>query len=342
MLSLVDEALAAGARLSAICSVLGISARTVQRWRRSEGGHDGRQGPNRVPANKLSEAERDRLVAIANSPEFRNLSPKQIVPALADRGEYYASESTVYRVLREVGQVKHRSKTRPPRKRPRALKAVGPNRVWTWDITYLRAPARGTFFYLYLVVDLYSRKIVGWRVERRECAELASELIGEACRGETVEPGQLSLHCDNGGPMKGAMMVATLLALGVMASFSRPGVSNDNPYSESLFRTLKYRPGYPSKPFESLESARDWVAGFVRWYNHEHLHSAIRFVSPADRHAGRDVDLLAQRDVVYLAAQARHPERWSGATRNWSPVGAVLLNPEPGHVYGTAELKASA
>ena len=341
-MSLVDEALAAGARLCAICPILGLSIRTVQRWRCTGGGDDGRHGPNTVPKNKLSEAERKKVVDIANSPEFRDLSPKQIVPTLADRGEYCGSESTFYRVLHEQDMVKHRAKTRPPRPRPRALRATGPNQVWSWDITYLRGPVRGAFFYLYLIVDVYSRKIVSFRVEDYECMELSSELIVWACAREGVERDQLTLHSDNGGPMKGATMLATLLVLGVVASFSRPRVSNDNPYSESLFRTLKYRPGYPSKPFESIDAARAWVTGFVRWYNCEHLHSAIRFVTPDDRHEGRDGEVLAKRKRVWESARKRRPERWSGSTRDWTPVGAVLLNPEPGHLRAPSELAAAA
>ena len=194
--------------------------------------------------------------------------------------------------------------------------------------TYLQTPVRGLFSYLYLMMDVWSRKIVGWAVHEREAADLAATLFTATCRTQRLNPRGIVLHADNGGPMKGATMVVTLERLGVLASFSRPSVSNDNPFSESLFRTLKYRPDYPAQPFVDLAAARAWVAAFVRWYNTEHLHSAIRFVTPDDRHAGRDRVLLAARHIVYARARTRHPERWSGATRNWTPIPVVTLNPD--------------
>lgn len=342
MLSLLDEATTAGARLSKACGIIGVSPRTIERWRRQDGDGDGRCGPETTPANKLSSEEREKVIAVATSPEFRDQSPKQIVPTLADQDTYVASESTFYRVLREEKMMKHRASSQPPRNRPRALTASGPNQVYSWDITYLPGPIRGAFFYLYLFMDVYSRKIVGWRVEEEESMEHASDLISRVCYIEDIEPDQLVLHSDNGGPMKGATMVATLQTLGVMASFSRPHVSNDNPYSESLFGTMKYRPAYPRKAFEGLEEARGWVKTFVDWYNHEHLHSGIRFVTPADRHAGLDSEVLKKRKEVYKAARERHPARWSGPTRNWTPVGTVELNPEPGHAVKASSIKEAA
>jgi len=199
--------------------------------------------------------------------------------------------------------------------------------VWSWDITYLKSIIRGHFFYLYLVVDVFSRKIVGFSLHDRECPDLAAALVQRACTAEGIESGQLVIHMDNGGPMKGATFHATLERLGVAASYSRPSVSDDNPYSESLFRTLKYRPNYPELPFASMLGALQWVERFVHWYNNVHLHSAIRFVTPALRHAGGDLVLLAQRKHVYEAARAAHPERWSRTTRDWSRIAAVELNP---------------
>ena len=187
---------------------------------------------------------------------------------------------------------------------------------------------KGIFLYLYLVMDIYSRKIVGWQVYEEESSALAGELMTDICQREGVFPDQVILHSDNGSPMKGATLLATLQELGVIPSFSRPSVSNDNPYSESLFRTLKYRPEYPDRPFFDLLAARTWVQGFVDWYNHEHLHSAINFVTPEQRHKGLDVRILAQRKQVYEQAKSKHPERWSGDIRNWEPVGEVYLNPE--------------
>jgi transposase InsO family protein len=277
------------------------------------------------------------VLEVVNRPEYRNRSPKQIVPSLADQGEYLVSESTMYRILHEEDQLKHRaSSSAPARRRPRELVATTPNQVWSWDITYLKSPILGVFFYLYLVVDIFSRKIVAAEVHAAEDSEHAAELIEQACAAEGINPDQLALHSDNGGPMKGATLLATLQQLGVMPSFSRPRVSDDNPYSEALFRTAKYRPEYPNGPFDSLEAAREWVRWFVDWYDHQHLHSAIRFVTPAQRHAGEDAEILANRCAVYEAARTRHPERWSGNTRDWSRVEAVRLNPNHGKTASEA------
>lgn len=328
ILALVDEAVAAGAREERAGKVIGIAARTLGRWRAEGGGEDRRHGPGAPPAHKLDEAERQRVLDTANSVAFRNLSPRQIVPLLADDGTYIASESTFYRVLREAGQLAHRGRARPAKaNRPPEHIARGPNEVWSWDITYLRSAVKGAFYYLYMVIDVYSRKIVGWEVHDEESAKLAAELVQTAILSEQADPSRLVLHADNGGPMKGSTMLATLQRLGVIASFSRPSVSDDNPFAEALFRTLKYHPGYPSKPFADIESARAWVRGFVAWYNDEHLHSGIRYVTPGDRHAGRDKAILAQRHGVYTEAKERTPRRWTGPTRDWSPIGDVYLNP---------------
>jgi transposase InsO family protein len=181
--------------------------------------------------------------------------------------------------------------------------------VWSWDIAYLASSIRGSFYRLYLALDIFSRKIVAWEVHESESAAHASLKIRKACLAEGIHQAGLVLHADNGGPMKGATMLATLQQLGVVPSFSRPSVSDDNPYSESLFRTLKYTPGYPSKPFENIQAARQWVHGFVQWYNDEHRHSAIRYVTPSQRHRGEDNDLLEQRRAVYERARQKNPQR---------------------------------
>jgi len=328
ILQLVGEAVDAGARRSRACQELGISARMLQRWRRSKDLADQRQGPKTVPKNKLSSEEEAKIMAIVNSPEFRDLAPSQIVPLLADKDVYLASESTLYRLLRKAKQLNHRQSSKPRRKRKvKSHKANGPLQVWSWDITYLRSCVRGQYYYLYLVVDVWSRKIVGFCVEEFECMEASSRLITSICERLGIEPGTLVLHADNGSPMKGSTMVVTLENLGVAASFSRPSVSNDNPFSESLFGTMKSRPSYPHNPFRSLAEARMWVAAFVNWYNQIHLHSAIGFVTPEDRHTGRDADILNNRDSLYKNARKRHPERWSGPTRDWSRNEVVKLNP---------------
>ena len=328
MLALVEEAVASGARLEKAAEILGVSARTIQRWAGTGGGEDQRRGPHTAPANKLSDAERDKVIEIANSPEYRDLSPKQIVPRLADKGVYVASESTVYRLLREQHQMTHRQRSRPATsRRPEEHVATGPNQVWAWDISYLPGPVRGTFFYLYLILDVWSRKIVGAKVYTEENAARASQFFVQTCWRLGVDPDGLVLHSDNGGPMKGSTMLATLQWLGVSPSFSRPRVSNDNAFAEASFRTLKYRPNYPSQPFVSLEAAQAWVERFVEWYNTEHRHSAIRYVTPDQRHYGQERAILEQRERVYAAAKARHPERWSRDTRDWTPVAEVRLNP---------------
>lgn len=329
---MIDEAVHAGANQRAACDVLGIDPTTVQRWRRQQCRQDLRCGPLTAPRNKLRKAQCARLLAALNSPEFRDLSPKQVIPLLADRGVYLGSESTAYRLLRAEGLLQHREPSRVPSGagRPDELVADAPNQVWCWDITYLPAEPRGQFYYLYMVEDLFSRSIVGWEVHEVECMEVSSEFVRRVCNELEIDPAGITLHSDNGGPMRGATMLHTLDRLGITPSFSRPRVSDDNPFAESLFRTMKYRPEYPRRPFRSIEEARAWVAEFVHWYNTQHLHSALNYVTPDDRYHGRDVDILAKRDRVYQAARDRSPERWSGDTRNWAPIGPVTLNPEKG------------
>lgn len=330
-ITLIDEAVAAGARQHRACAVLGISCRTLRRWRHAESLADGRKGAKRRCSHALSDEEKAKIVEVCNSPEHQSLPPSQIVPRLADEGTWIASESSFYRVLREQDQIHRRGREEAPRKasKPKAWAATTANRVWSWDITYLPTAIRGEFYRLYLIMDIYSRKVVGWEIHRDELATHASELVDKACLREKVSRDQLVLHADNGGPMKGATMLATLHSLGVVPSFSRPSVSNDNPYSESLFRTLKFTPTYPTQPFESLDDARQWVQRFVTWYNTQHRHSGIKFVTPEQRHSGKDSPILEARRTVYESAKRQHPDRWRGRpTRNWHPVGTVWLNPD--------------
>ena len=328
---LIDEAVTAGARQRQACEVLEISSRTYQRWTQDEAVvSDSRPEAQRpVPANKLSAAEREAILAVSNSPVFRSRPPSQIVPALADEGRYLASESSFYRVLREADQQHHRGRSEEPqRKAPSTHCATGPNQVWCWDITWLPGPARGLFYYLYLIMDLYSRKIVAWEIHACETSDLAARLIRKACLVEGIASQPLVLHSDNGSPMKGASMLETLRRLGVTSSFSRPRVSNDNAYAESLFRTCKYRPDYPANGFATLEEARVWVLSFSRWYNTEHKHSGLKFTTPEQRHTGEATVILEHRQQVYREAKARHPNRWSGEIRNWELPERVWLNPE--------------
>ena len=329
IVGLVNDAVAAGACRERACLQVGLTARSMQRWRGADVGDDRRAGPRTVAANALSPAERAHVLEVVNSPEYRDLPPKQVVPRLADDGRYIGSESTIYRILRAEGQDAHRGRAK--RRTVRTVDAhvaTAANQVWSWDITYLLSSLRGRFFYLYLVEDVWSRRIVGFEVHAEECMVASSALVRATCAAENVDPKGLVLHSDNGGPMKGSTMLATLQHLGIVASFSRPRVSDDNPFIESLFRTLKYRPEYPHKPFDTIEAARAWVTAFVAWYNAEHRHSGIRFVTPDERHHGRENDVLANRVRVYERARRRHPNRWSRGTRNWTPAPAVFLNPK--------------
>ena len=329
---LIEEAVTAGARRAKACAEMEFSERTFRRWTRDGQVHADQRPlvPRPDPRNKLSAAERAVVLDVCNSTEFASLPPSQIVPKLADQGRYLASESSFYRILRADGQQHHRGRAKPPvrRKPPASYKASAPCEVWTWDITWMPGPVLGTFFYLYLIVDIFSRKIVGWEVHEREGADLASALIRQAVLSEGCITRPLVLHADNGSPMKGATMKATMEKLGITASYSRPRVSNDNPFSEALFRTCKYRPDWPTKGFAAKAEAQAWVKSFASWYNGEHLHSAIRFVTPDARHAGRESATLANRATLYANARAQNPERWSGKTRNWQPAGPVWLNPE--------------
>lgn len=330
IVTMITQAVLSGARQSRACMIVGLSLRTVQRWKLAGSAEDGRTTRVQEPSHELTAAEREHILVVVKSAEFGQLPPSQIVPRLADQGIYIASESTFYRVMREENLVAHRQAARPAQERskPRAVCATAPNQLYSWDITYLPSGVKGIYFYLYMFIDIYSRKVVGWQVYRDENSDLAAAVLKDICASENIQPNQVVLHSDNGSPMKGATMLSTLQTLGVMPSFSRPAVSNDNPYSESMFRTLKYRPDYPKKAFADIAQARNWVTRFVRWYNNEHRHSAIKFVTPAQRHAGRDLELLAARTAVYDAARAANPLRWTGTIRNWSPVKEVHLNPD--------------
>lgn len=329
---LIREAVDSGAALYKACEELGISKRTYNRWKETDSGYIDRRTTceHPEPANKLSREERKKILDTLNSEEFSSKTPCEIVPILADRGEYLGSESTFYKVLKEEGMLAHRGRARKPQKRPVSThKATAPDQVWMWDITYLNGPIKGQYYYLYLFSDLYSRKIVGWEVWECETAEHASELIKRIYREEKIyvkkEP--LVLHSDNGSPMKGATMLETLYKLGITPSKSRPRVSNDNPYAESLFKTLKYVPDFQPEGFGSLTEARLWVKKFVDWYNNEHRHSGINYVTPSERHSGKDREILMKRKAVYEEAKSRHPERWSKETRAWEFNSTEWLNP---------------
>ncbi|MBM7558181.1 IS3 family transposase [Halanaerobacter jeridensis] len=318
---LINEASENGSRLEPACRELGISSRTYYRWTKDDNIKKDQRPivERKPPKNKLTETEKKEIIKIANSKEYADLPPSKIVPELADKGKYIASESTFYRVLEEEKMNTHRSKSKKPVKREKPTHiATGPNQVWTWDITWLNAFIKGKFFKLYLITDMYSRLIVSHEVWETEKAEYSQRLIKKATLSEGIakKDNPLILHSDNGSPMKAATFMATLEKLGIQSSFSRPRVSNDNPYSESLFKTMKYRPVYPNKGFENLIQAREWVSKFVHWYNHIHLHSGLNFITPYQRHHGLDIDIMEKRIETYKKAKEAHPERWSGEIRD--------------------------
>lgn len=328
LMTMLEEAIVSGVRQSDACQCVGIHERTLQRWRKSP--DDRRPTASRpVPKNKLSVEEVQQVLSICHEPRFASLPPAQIVPTLADEGRYIASESTFYRVLRRSSEVTHRGRQQAPQSKPLSTwKATAPNQVWSWDITWLKSLTAGHWFYLYLIEDVFSRKIVGYEVHLVESGEYAAELLKRTVLSERCWQEPLVLHADNGAPMKSQVLQVKLAELKITPSHSRPRVSNDNAHVESLFRTLKYVPSWPEKGFASLEEARAWVETFVGWYNEEHRHSGIRYVTPGQRHRGEDRVLLAQRKSVYEAAKLQNPHRWSGSTRNWSWQDETWLNPE--------------
>jgi transposase InsO family protein len=310
--------------------VIELSARTYQRWVKDGIVSDRRVNAVRpAPDNKLSEAECQRILAVCNEPAYSHLPPCQIVPILSDTGTYLASESSFYRILKAANQLTHRGRAKAKGKdnRPAGFTATQANQLWSWDITYCPSRIIGQHYYLYMMEDIYSRKIVGWEVYDRESGDDAATLLERSVWSERCVKSQLVLHADNGAPMKSFTLRAKMLELGVIRSHSRPRVSNDNPYSESLFKTVKYHPRWPSEGFTSLDAARTWVKEFVQWYNHEHRHSRIKFVTPVQRHTGEDKKILRKRDVLYTRMKKRNPARWSRTTRNWEHIQTVELNP---------------
>ena len=332
LISLIDQATNAGARLSTACSEVDISKRTYRRWK-ADSSKQGDKRPTAtrpVPCNKLSDSERQAILDACNEPRFASLPPSQIVPTLLDEGIYHASESSFYRVLKSHNQLKSRGRAKAPnpRKPPETFIATKPCQVFCWDITYLPTTVRGQFYYLYMIKDIYSRKIVGFEVYDREAGDLAARLLERTLLNENAIGIGVILHSDNGAPMKSQTLRIKAYELGVLTSYSRPRVSNDNPFAEALFRTVKYAPSFPEHGFDSLDNARVWVNGFVGWYNAEHKHSGLNFVTPNERHTLKDGDILARRESVLIKAKQVNPARWNGrAVRNCSPVPPTALNP---------------
>jgi len=327
----IEQARKDGVRLGQACAELGVSVRTIERWlRHGEVRADARPTAARpAPAHKLSEQERQRVLEVCHEPRFADLPPAQIVPRLADEGVYLASESSFYRILRAAQEQHHRGRAKAPHaSAPQRHVAHGPNEVWSWDITYLPSRVRGMFFYLYAVIDLYSRKLVAWEVHACEGGDEAAALIERACWRERRRQNRpLVLHADNGSAQKAHTLKSKLETLGITPSHSRPGVSDDNAHIEAWFRTCKYAPGYPPNGFDNIGMAQQWVLKFVTWYNTVHLHSALSFVTPEQRHTGRAAEILEQRRKIYAQARERHPLRWKRTMRAWSIPDAVWLNP---------------
>jgi len=321
---LIKEAVDAGARLRPACEILEISTRTFNRWARGKT-RDGRKGAKRFVKRALSAAEKQEILSTCCSPRFRDMTPYEIHAILLEEGIYLASPSTMYRVLREADLLRHRHESRHGVKhaRPEELKATGPDQVWCWDITYLRTTVKGIFLYAYVILDVWDRRIVGWAVHEEESDKHAANLMLRLAKGRDLT--FIRLHSDNGVAMKGSTMIFTLYFLGVIPSFSRPRVSDDNPYIESLFKTMKYRAIYPSR-FRDLEEARYWLASFVNWYNTDHRHSGIGYVTPLQRHEGKDIQLFEKRNATLVRAYQERPERFSRAPKFWSSKPVVYLN----------------
>ncbi|MHB8190437.1 MAG: IS3 family transposase [Ferrimicrobium sp.] len=260
---------------------------------------------------QLSQEEYDKIIEVCNSPRFQDCSVREIYATLLDEGVYLASIATMYRVLKRAGQTRERRRqaTHPARVKPELL-ATGPGQVWSWDISKLKGPTKGVHYDLYVILDIYSRSIVGWRIEENESAEMAKELIRDAIANEGVDPNQLTIHADNGASMASHSVGELMATLGVRKSHSRPHTSNDNPFSEAQFKTLKYRGDFPRR-FESLKHAREFFQGFFRWYQFEHRHSGIGLMTPADVHDGYAELITQRRAKVLRRAYDAHPERFA-------------------------------
>jgi putative transposase len=295
------------------CRAVGASAATVYRRRRPPEPRPPRPRP--TPARALSGPERDAVLGLLHSERFVDCSPAQVYATLLDEQQYVCSERTMYRLLEAThGGVRERRDqlTHPAYAKPELL-AERPNELWSWDISKLLGPAKWTYFYLYVILDVFSRYVVGWTVQYREDGQLAKALIEQASEQQQIEPGTLTIHADRGSPMRGKPVAFLLADLGITKTHSRPYTSSDNPYSEAHFKTLKYRPEFPDR-FQTIEQAREFCRGFFDWYNHAHRHSGIGLMTPAAVHHGHAPELHAVRARVLEAAYERNPERFVRGT----------------------------
>lgn len=310
--------------LVAACMAVGVSRATL--YRRGRVAVPAR--PRATPARALSAAERQDVLAVLHEDRFVDKAPAEVYAQLLDEGTYLCSLRTMYRILESQGEIRERRDQlrHPPRAVPR-LVAQAPNQVWSWDITKLLGPFKGSLFHLYVMLDIFSRYVVGWMVAESESAVLAGRLIGSCCRAQKVSRGQLTIHADRGAPMISKTVEQLAADLDVAKSHSRPRVSNDNPFSESQFKTLKYRPNFPDR-FGSAQHARSWAREFFLWYNDEHHHSGLGLLTPADIHLGRADAVLAHRQRVLQAAYSAHPDRFvHGHPVPAKPPNEVWINP---------------
>jgi len=286
--------------------------------------------PRPSPARALHPVERETVLAHLYEERFQDRSPAAVYATLLDEGQYHCSIRTMYRLLEQRGESRERRDqlTHPPYQKPELL-ATAPNQLWSWDITKLLGPAKWTYFYLYVILDVFSRYVTGWMVAMRESAELAKRLIEESCRKQRIQPGQLTLHADRGTSMSSKPVAFLLADLGVTKTHSRPHVSDDNPYSESQFRTMKYRPEFPDR-FGCIQDSRAFCQGFFRWYNEEHRHSSLALLTPAMVHYGQSALILEQRQTVLDRAYLTHPERFVRQTPRPAAVPTeVWINKPP-------------
>lgn len=294
--------------VSRACEVVGVPRSSFYRARQPKA----EPKPRATPPRALSPAERDEIHQLLNSERFVDQSPRQVYATLLDEEVYLCHWRTMYRILEDHQQVKERRNQRrhPPAPKPQ-LEATGPRQLWSWDITKLKGPATGQLFYLYVILDVYSRFVVGWLLAQAESAELAELLISTTCQREGIQPAQLGLHSDRGPAMQAKTIAQLLRDLEVAQTFSRPYTPNDNAYSEAQFKTVKYQPGFPER-FGSLAEARAWVQAFMQWYNYHHYHSALGLLTPAMVHHGQARQVQAQRQQVLTVAYQAHPERFVG------------------------------
>lgn len=320
-----------------MCDALHLSRATYYRWIQ-ERNREKRMRPS--PPRKLSLEEEEKILSVLNSRRFCDMAPSEIFHTLLDEGLYYCSSRTMYRILERNSQnVERRQREKGQYERPELL-ATKPNELWSWDITKLKGPRKWTYFYLYKIMDVYSRTVVGWMVAHRESKSLAKTLIQETCRRQNIKEGQLTLHADRGSSMKSNVVGQLLMDLGVTKTHSRPHVSNDNPYSESLFKTLKYRPEFPER-FNSIEEARMFCTDFFRWYNKCHRHSGIAYLTPEDVHYGRVDSVVTKRQAVMEKVFQLYPERFvKGSPVVKKPSEAVWINkPEEPAALAGADIK---